>query len=76
MSVVNSGGLTPISVTEGDGMVTVLNAGGAGNVAGFRNTQGLHLIVSKAPGSAAWSQRFDERSAPARLREHIAMTHG
>jgi 6-phosphogluconolactonase (cycloisomerase 2 family) len=39
-SVVDSGGLQPISVTENDGVVYVLNAGGAGNVAGFRNHQG------------------------------------
>lgn len=39
-SVVDSGGLTPISVTEHEGVVYVLNAGGSGNVAGFRNQQG------------------------------------
>jgi 6-phosphogluconolactonase len=39
-SVVDSGGLMPTSVAEGDGEVYVLNAGGAGNVAGFRNVQG------------------------------------
>jgi 6-phosphogluconolactonase (cycloisomerase 2 family) len=39
-SVVDSGGLTPISVTEHEGIVYVLNAGGSGNVAGFRNLQG------------------------------------
>jgi 6-phosphogluconolactonase (cycloisomerase 2 family) len=39
-SVVDSGGLQPISVTESDGLVVVLNAGGAGNVAAFRNTNG------------------------------------
>lgn len=39
-SVVHSGGLSPISVTESDGLVYVLNAGGAGNVAGFRNVSG------------------------------------
>ncbi len=140
-SVVDSGGLHPISVTEYDGIVYVLNAGGAGNVAGFRNQQGElrplpdgsrglsaaggtnpaqvgfgadgevlvvtekataritsfpvrrdgtlgtavvtassgatpfgfafdrrdHLIVSEAPGSAASSYRFDERTAAATL---------
>jgi 6-phosphogluconolactonase len=40
VSVVDSGGLTPISVTESDGLVYVLNAGGSGNVAGFRNVGG------------------------------------
>lgn len=39
-STVDSGGLSPISVTEHDGVVYVLNAGGAGNVAGFRNAGG------------------------------------
>ncbi len=39
-STVDSGGLQPISVTEHDGIVYVLNAGGAGNVAGFRNWEG------------------------------------
>ena len=40
VSVVDSGGLTPISVAESDGLVYVLNAGGSGNVAGFRNLGG------------------------------------
>jgi 6-phosphogluconolactonase len=40
-STVDSGGLRPISVTEHDGIVYVLNAAGAGNVAGFRNDQGV-----------------------------------
>jgi len=40
-SVVDSGGLTPISVAESDGLVYVLNAGGSGNVAGFRNSRGI-----------------------------------
>jgi 6-phosphogluconolactonase len=39
-SVVDSGGTQPVSVTENDGIVYVLNAGGAGNVAGFRNVRG------------------------------------
>lgn len=39
-STVDSGGLRPISVTEHDGIVYVLNAAGAGNVAGFRNDKG------------------------------------
>lgn len=39
-SVVDSGGLQPVSVTESSGIVYVLNAGGAGNVAGFRNRDG------------------------------------
>ena len=40
-STVDSGGLRPISVTEHDGLVYVLNANGAGNVAGFRNHGGV-----------------------------------
>jgi 6-phosphogluconolactonase len=40
-STVDSGGLRPISVTEHDGIVYVLNAAGAGNVAGFRNDKGV-----------------------------------
>ncbi|MBX3606705.1 MAG: beta-propeller fold lactonase family protein [Piscinibacter sp.] len=39
-SVVASGGLQPISVTEHRGIVVVLNADGAGNVAGFVNLGG------------------------------------
>lgn len=39
-SVHDSGGLQPTSVSEHDGLVYVLNAGGAGNVAGFRNDRG------------------------------------
>lgn len=39
-SVVSTGGLTPISVAEHEGIVYVLNAGGDGNVSGFRNDNG------------------------------------
>lgn len=35
-----SGGLHPISVTEHEGLVVVLNDGGAGNIASFRHLQG------------------------------------
>jgi 6-phosphogluconolactonase (cycloisomerase 2 family) len=54
-SLHDSGGLHPISVTESDGIVYVLNDGGAGNVAGFRNDRGtLHPISgSVRPLSAA-----------------------
>jgi 6-phosphogluconolactonase len=41
MSTVDSGGLHPISVTEHDGLIYVLNDGGDGNVAGFRNRHGM-----------------------------------
>jgi 6-phosphogluconolactonase (cycloisomerase 2 family) len=40
-SVVSSGGTTPISVTERNGLVYVLNAGGDGNVSGFSNSGGV-----------------------------------
>ena len=39
-SVVDSGGLRPISVSEHNGIVYVLNALGSANVAGFRNQNG------------------------------------
>ena len=45
-STVDSGGLRPISVTEHEGLVYVLNANGAGNVAGFRNRGGLLEAVA------------------------------
>ncbi|MES2960164.1 MAG: hypothetical protein V4792_18400 [Pseudomonadota bacterium] len=58
VSVVDSGGLTPISVSENNGFVYVLNAGGAGNVAGFRLTpsglepiQGSMRALSAAGGT-------------------------
>lgn len=65
-SVVQSGGLTPISVAEHHGLVYVLNAQGDGNVAGFRNvdgqleplTDGLRPL-SKAGGVAPAQVGFD-----------------
>ncbi|MEK8031195.1 beta-propeller fold lactonase family protein [Ideonella sp. DXS29W] len=48
MSTVPSGGTQPISVTEYDGLVFVLNGGGDGNVAGFRNDYG---VLKPVPGS-------------------------
>ncbi len=45
-SVVDAGGLTPISVAENDGLVYVLDAGGSGNVAGFRNQGGVLTPLS------------------------------
>ncbi len=62
VSTVDSGGLRPISVTEHDGMVYVLNAAGAGNVAGFRNDRGVLKPVANsvrplsASGGTASSQ--------------------
>lgn len=41
VSVVASGGAMPTSVAESDGLVYVLNAGGNGNVAGFRDRAGM-----------------------------------
>jgi 6-phosphogluconolactonase len=54
-STVESGGQRPISVTEHDGVVYVLNADGAGNVTGFRNLGGTlqPLSGSTQPLSAA-----------------------
>ena len=54
-STVDSGGLRPISVTEHDGIVYVLNANGAGNVVGFRNAGGMlqSLEGSTKPLSAS-----------------------
>ncbi|WP_374568848.1 lactonase family protein [Ideonella sp.] len=40
VSTVDSGGVHPISVAEHNGLVYVLNDGGDGNVAGFRNVDG------------------------------------
>ena len=54
VSTVDSAGLHPISVTESDGLVYVLNDGGAGNVAGFRNVRGaLHAIPGSVRGLSA-----------------------
>jgi len=50
-SVVDTGGLTPTSVAEREGLVYVLNAGGAGGVAGFRNLRGTLVPVSGATGT-------------------------
>jgi len=50
-SVVDSGGLTPTSVTEHEGLVYVLNAGGSGGVAGFRNVRGTLVPVAGGIGT-------------------------
>jgi 6-phosphogluconolactonase (cycloisomerase 2 family) len=50
-SVVDSGGLTPTSVAEHEGLVYVLNAGGSGGVAGFRNVRGTLVPVAGASGT-------------------------
>jgi 6-phosphogluconolactonase (cycloisomerase 2 family) len=67
MSVVDSGGLHPISVTENDGVVYVLNDQGAGNIAGFRNVggklrpidgsvRGLSVAGGAAPAQVGFSE--------------------
>lgn len=54
VSVVDSGGLAPISVSESNGLVYVLNAGGAGNVAGFRlASAGLQPIAGSTRALSA-----------------------
>ena len=69
-SVVDSGGLTPTSVTEKDGIVYVLNAGGSGGVNGFRNQRGalrpiaggvgtLSANTGTAPGQVGFSDEGD-----------------
>jgi 6-phosphogluconolactonase (cycloisomerase 2 family) len=45
-STVAAGGLHPISVTEHGGLVYVLNDGGDGNIAGFRNRHGMLAPVA------------------------------
>lgn len=49
ISTVHSGGVTPISITQHDNLVYVLNADGDGNIAGFR----IHYDgrLSRIPGS-------------------------
>jgi len=54
-STVDSGGQQPISVTEHDGIVYVLNAGGAGNVAGFRNVAGTLRPLAGGVGALSAS---------------------
>lgn len=55
VSVTPSGGLRPISVSEREGLVYVVNADGDGGVAGFRNQRGTLVAVagSQRPLSAA-----------------------
>jgi 6-phosphogluconolactonase len=50
-SAVDSGGQQPVSVTEHEGIVYVLNAGGAGNVTGFRNVAGSLKPIAGAVGA-------------------------
>jgi 6-phosphogluconolactonase len=62
-SVVGSGGQRPTSVTEHDGLVYVLNAGGSGNVTGFRNERGTLTPVAGAVGTLS----ADTGTAPAQV---------
>ncbi len=48
--VVDSGGTQPISLTENDGLLYVLNGGGSGNISGF--TVGNDGSLEALPGSA------------------------
>jgi 6-phosphogluconolactonase len=48
VSVMPSGGLMPTSVTEDDGLVFVLNAGGDGNISGFVNLRGRLLPLANS----------------------------
>ena len=48
VSVVDSGGLGPTSVTELGGLVFVLNAQGAGGVTGFANLRGRLLPIAQS----------------------------
>ena len=49
-SVVDAGGQRPVSVAEHEGLVVLLNAGGASNIAGFRNRHGVLEAVAGAGG--------------------------
>jgi 6-phosphogluconolactonase (cycloisomerase 2 family) len=62
-SVVASGGTTPTSVTESNGIVYVLNAGGNGNLAGFVNNGGT---LTALPG-ALYGLSQDGGTAPAQV---------
>lgn len=53
--MVDSGGLTPTSVAESDGLVFVLNAGGTGHVTGFRNQDGVLVAIPGAVGTLSAS---------------------
>lgn len=54
-SIVDTGGVTPTSVTESDGLVYVLNAGGVGDVVGFRNRGGTLTPIANAIGTLSAS---------------------
>jgi len=57
VSTVAAGGALPVSVTEYDGIVYVLNGGAGGNVTGFANTDGV--LVPLADGVRPLSDASD-----------------
>lgn len=70
LNTVSSGGVTPVSITQHDNLVYVLNAGGEGNIAGFRILYGGRLspvpyskrpLSSKTAGAAQISFVNDGR---------------
>lgn len=61
VSTVASGGATPVSVTEYDGIVYVLNGGVGGNVSGFRNADGT--LAPIAGSTRALSEASDVGAA-------------
>ena len=54
-STVSSGGLRPVSITQSDDIVFVLNAGGSGNISGFKldNDELVPIANSTRPLSSA-----------------------
>ncbi len=60
-STVATGGATPVSVTEFEGVVYVLNAGAGGNVSGFRNVDGT--LTPLADGVRPLSDTIDVGAA-------------
>lgn len=69
LDVVNSGGSQPVSLTSYKDLLYVLNAGGAGNIAGFRVTPEGNLMfifgstqpLSQSGGTGAAQISFDPR---------------
>jgi hypothetical protein len=79
---VASGGMRPISVTSARGVVYVLNAGGAGNISGFRinNAGRLSPISGSAQSLSSAASgpaqiEFDERGTRLVVTEKATNTH-
>jgi len=81
-SMVSSGGLHPISVTESDGIVYVVNDAGNGNVAGFRNVhgdlkpiagsiRGLSVAGGAGPGQVGLSDDGDALVVTEKATNHL-----